>query len=308
MRLFTCNDGSAQRASADHLKNPRRSDRVRLPWLNAAIFYNPRVGRAFFERADVSRDYTYGGVFGAELAVWLSRIADDLDIAIKLDPNNADAYDLRASTKLKQGLLTEALEDSEQAVALDPTKVLFRNGRGNILRRMKEWQLAIENTNAAIEIEPGVWEHYESRGSLLLEAGDYEAAYRDFSQVMDLGEGSNRRSNNAWSLHRRGNALAAMGNPDEALADHSQASKDRYWWAGECSRDRAYWRGRGLASRDDLEGAIASYSQAIQLDPEFDDALRARGQAFRKMGNDDAAQRDFAKLREITRKSINDGI
>lgn len=65
--------------------------------------------------------------------------------------------------------------------------------------------------------------------------------------------------------------------------------------------NRMYWFGRGQLVRGDFDGAISTLTQVIEGTPRFADAYRTRAEAFREAGQDDAAEEDIAKLRELTR-------
>jgi tetratricopeptide (TPR) repeat protein len=57
--------------------------------------------------------------------------------------------------------------------------------------------------------------------------------------------------------------------------------------------------GVSLASADNLDGALADFSEAIRLDPKFSDAYVQRGQAMFKNGNADRAISDFTQALQI---------
>ena len=57
--------------------------------------------------------------------------------------------------------------------------------------------------------------------------------------------------------------------------------------------------GVSLASTDNLDGALADFSEAIRLDPKFSDAYVQRGQAMFKNGNADRAIADFTQALQI---------
>jgi tetratricopeptide (TPR) repeat protein len=60
-----------------------------------------------------------------------------------------------------------------------------------------------------------------------------------------------------------------------------------------------YDRGLVLSKTDNLDGAVASFSEAIKLDPKFADALVQRGQLMFRNGNPEGAVADFTKALDI---------
>ena len=59
------------------------------------------------------------------------------------------------------------------------------------------------------------------------------------------------------------------------------------------SRGTAYW------IKGQLDRAIADYTQAIRLDPEYAEAYHNRGQAYAARGDAPQAEADQAKYREL---------
>ena len=52
-------------------------------------------------------------------------------------------------------------------------------------------------------------------------------------------------------------------------------------------------RGKAKSALGDKEGAIADYNQAIRLNPDNAKAYKNRGHAYRKLGENQQALRDF---------------
>jgi tetratricopeptide (TPR) repeat protein len=60
-----------------------------------------------------------------------------------------------------------------------------------------------------------------------------------------------------------------------------------------CRRGTAYW------IKGQLDRAIADYTQAIRLDPEYAEAYHNRGLAYAARGDAPQAEADQAKYREL---------
>ena len=60
-----------------------------------------------------------------------------------------------------------------------------------------------------------------------------------------------------------------------------------------------------LDAANDLPGAIASYRQAIEADPELAQAHYRLGQAYKRNGQPDQARQEFALYTETSKKSTD---
>lgn len=170
--LFTRKDGVSQLRMAGRFlaKGEREAG---LVWLDAAIAQNPRLGRAYYERACANQ---------TDLVFYPAKdsVLKDLDKAIEFDPGIADAYRMRAESRQFQGLLDEALEDFDRSIRLDPANTRLHKSRTRLLQRKSEWQLAIESATSWIELAPDDLLAFHMRGELSMEAGNFEAAYQTF--------------------------------------------------------------------------------------------------------------------------------
>ena len=66
-----------------------------------------------------------------------------------------------------------------------------------------------------------------------------------------------------------------------------------------CDADALTTRGAGKQASGDLDGAIADFTEAIQLKPDHVTAYRSRGMAKRAKNNMDGARADIAKAMEL---------
>ena len=98
----------------------------------------------------------------------------------------------------------------------------------------------------------------------------------------------------ALAYFNRGNARNELGDKEGAIADYTQAIQLNPDDAG------AYYD-RGIARNDlgDKEGASADYTQAIQLNPGYADAYNNRGIARKALGDKQAAIADYQQAANL---------
>jgi tetratricopeptide (TPR) repeat protein len=136
------------------------------------------------------------------------------DLALKVQPNSADALAGRAWINMNRGQYEAALPDLNRAIDMSPpaSAAATRYYRGYALLRLKNYPQALTDLNEAIRLQPDNADYYLARGEVQQALERYDAALADFDEF-------NRRApNDARGLIWRGEVLDAMGKPQEALA------------------------------------------------------------------------------------------
>ncbi|MBI3844686.1 MAG: protein kinase [Planctomycetes bacterium] len=209
-----------------------------------------------------------------------------LDRALVLDPTIAEA-------RLERGLLlAEQLADRFPAVALDDDSKLPEDARA--LRRSAMDDLAVVESG---EKRLRVVDAAQGRGQLARLRGDRALARREFQEVrrldglyvpaltalsqLELAEGN---GDAAWHLAmsaldlNRGFGPAylarsgAPGSPDSndvdrAVRRHELTAAEERVMSGDHSADAFHVRGSARLHIDDVEGALADFTSALQADP-----------------------------------------
>lgn len=98
----------------------------------------------------------------------------------------------------------------------------------------------------------------------------------------------------SWAYGNRGTARRAMGDLDGAIADYSRAIEL------DPREPKGYYnRGSAKQEKNDLDGAIADFSRAIELNPQYVFAYNNRGTARLDKGDPDGAIADHSRAIEI---------
>src|SRR5260370_22252704 len=92
-----------------------------------------------------------------------------------------------------------AIQDLDQAIKLDPDNALAFVNRGDAYRNKREYDHAIRDYDQAIKLDPNDAIALNSRGSAYAGKRDYDRAIRDFDQAIRLDPNNAHAFNN----HRR---------------------------------------------------------------------------------------------------------
>ena len=193
------------------------------------------------------RGYAYSYIFSHEAAF------ADFDRAIALAPNDVTAHYERGNAYIRSDRLDRvdrAIADFTEVIKLDPrfADAYYSRGLAYTYVRPADLQSANADFNQAIKLAPREVSYYQARGKARYAIKDFQGAIEDNTKVIQSIPSANSYSD-------RGDALAAFGKADEALADYNQAIA--------LNSTVAYY-GRGLvrAKRGDRKGAMSDLEQA----------------------------------------------
>ncbi len=117
------------------------------------------------------------------------RSIQDSDQAIRLDPNYARAVYNRGFTNEKQGQDDRALADYSQAIRLDPDFGSAFNNRGSVFYRRGQYDRALQDYDRAIELDIGNANIYYNRSLAKRELGDSAGATEDYNTAVRMDPG-----------------------------------------------------------------------------------------------------------------------
>jgi eukaryotic-like serine/threonine-protein kinase len=166
-----------------------------------------------------------------------------------------------------------ALEQYDQAIALNPDNSEAHWGRCYSLIYMQQIDSGITACNRALEIQPEYPEALWLKGYALDQQQKHQESLALYDQAIALKPDFAQ----AWS--NKGTALLLLERPQEAIASFDRAT--------ELDPNLAEaWNNRGAAlwSQRRFDEAISSVNRAIEIKPDYQDAISLREQMRRQLG------------------------
>ncbi|MEA5572836.1 tetratricopeptide repeat protein [Calothrix sp. UHCC 0171] len=103
----------------------------------------------------------------------------DYNLAIQMNPNNAEIYSHRGAAQAGLRKHQEAIKDYKRAIQINPLSVKDYVNRGLLYASLGAYQKAITDYNQSIKINPKYDNAYFNRGVAHYKLGKQQAAARD---------------------------------------------------------------------------------------------------------------------------------
>jgi serine/threonine protein kinase/predicted TPR repeat methyltransferase len=218
------------------------------------------------------------------------------EAALNLEPNYVEALSDRGIVLISLAKYQEALADFNRVQTLEPEKPQLWQNKALALQYLNRSQEATEVYQKALAVyqkilqeQPQNWMSWLEQGEILSKLGAHQDALAAYDQAITL----NPNSYLAWI--GKSKTLSTLNNYNEAFVAVDRALKIR-------PNSELVWYHRGSLLKDglhDLTGAIAAYDQAIELNPRFLEAWRARGFALIEEHKDKQALESFNQALSI---------
>jgi tetratricopeptide (TPR) repeat protein len=191
-------------------------------------------------------------------------------------------YGSRGVGYYSKGDYDRAIQDTGQAIRLNPTEPSFYYTRGVAYKKKGDFDRAIQDFNEAIHLNPNFERAYYDRGNAYMDKEDYDRAIQEFNEAIRLNP------NNADNYNNRGIAYKMKGDYGRAIQDYSHAIHLN-------SNDTTAYLNRGDAyfAQSNLKAAIADLEYTISAAPSSHAAISAAvflHVVMKRQGNDDAQQ------------------
>ena len=155
-------------------------------------------------------------------------------------------------------------------------------------KRQGKFAEAAASFEAAIRAEPGYSDSYHGLAQTQREMGHPAEALANHDRAIELDP---KRHSLYWErgvTHQRLRDYDAAIQDFEACLERNPQFANAHLGLGECYR-----------AKSDLQKSLRELDQAIALKPDSDWFYRERGNTYQKMGEQDRAAADFAKMREL---------
>ena len=159
-------------------------------------------------RAYNNRGNAYDGKGEQDLAF------DDYSMAIKINPDDADAYFYRGSTYGLKRNVGEVIKDYDKAIELNPDHVdayVYRAGVTN-----RDSALVIKDYSKAIELNPNHGYAYINRARAYRVKGEIDLAIKDYNKAIELNP------NHAFAYVSRAEVYLEKEEIDLAIVDYNK--------------------------------------------------------------------------------------
>ncbi|HIK06663.1 MAG TPA: tetratricopeptide repeat protein [Trichormus sp. M33_DOE_039] len=212
--------------------------------------------------------------------------------AIGLKPENAEIWVERTEILIKQTKYSEALVSAERALRLQPKYSLALAQRCQALLNLNKYAEASAACDLALRAD-GNWGEstaelaWYNKGLAESKLGQFYAATVSFNRALNLN------SQNSLALVGKCQALSNSGRLYEAIDACDAAIKANSNWGDNSPAIAWYHKGLAQQKNGQIEEAIASFDQAIAMNPKDVDIWITHGQALATVGKPAQASVSF---------------
>lgn len=199
-----------------------------------------RLGETYWALYESTRD-----------TAWADQATKAIYEALRLDRDQPRVWLSLAIIHHGTGRSDVALEELDQALALQPSSDDARRVRGQVLQALGRPDEAVEEYRSAIRLRPSYWRNYNALGALYYATGRHDDAIGAFTRVTEL------QPDSARGFHNLGTVYYIRGDHDRALEYYAKAvavspMPETYSALGNIH----YYQGRYEAAADSFRSAI----------------------------------------------------
>ncbi|MBI5056235.1 MAG: tetratricopeptide repeat protein [Nitrospirae bacterium] len=216
------------------------------------------------------------------------------DMALEINPRNADIYYNRGVAWFKMGKLDNAIVDYTKALEINKELIEAYINRGFIWNSKGNYDFALSDYTKALQLNPNnslKGRIYFNRASTLFGKGDYESAIDNYTEGIKID------TSNSEAYYFRAEAWYEKSNLDNAISDYTKAIEFNSKYAQAVFNRANTWH-----EKRDFASAIKDYEKAIELDPQ--NALVYNNYSALLSSCTDGKFRDGTKALKLALKAI----
>jgi len=156
--------------------------------------------------------------------------------AISIYPTKAEFYAYRARSRLRLNYLTDAKNDCERALKLEPNNWSAQYILGLTLYEMSDLTSAIKHLTIAIEERPEIAELYSKRANCKARIGDQYGAFSDYTRIVEIGD----KDYLGEAYYKRGHLYVLWNEKTKGCVEFSKAGEQGVKEAYEAIRRLCY--------------------------------------------------------------------
>jgi len=213
---------------------------------------------------------------------------NDFDQAIALNPNYAIFFYMRgvllSADACPHRNLEAAVADFDQALRLSPANAAFYQERGNVRWKLKQFDQAMKDIDQAILIEPNNYYFFYEKGLIQEQMGKPEAAAENYMQALTFAPSDQMPPFISALKKVRNNNTRILIADFSALIKKRPAVSVFYVQRGMFFGENKKW-----------DSALEDLSTALSLQSDDRDLHFSRGKLFLEAGKKAEALKDFQK-------------
>jgi tetratricopeptide (TPR) repeat protein len=191
----------------------------------------------------------------------------------------------RAISKSNSNDLDGAISDNDLAIEMEPRKFEAYSNRGKLHNTLRHYEQALADYTHAIYLNPQATFAFLGRAVTNLNLGNYTEAIADASHAIRLSVGQYDHNINDEAHYFRGIARAELEDIEGALADYTEAI---------ANYTEAKYGSSGYSSSGFSRLGLSS-KPTLNL-PQYIDVLAKRATIYHLRGNDEAALNDWEQI------------
>jgi tetratricopeptide (TPR) repeat protein len=165
----------------DHFKRRAELSKLALRDCDEAVRLGPNLALSFYNRAYCHR-------YSEERSPGFPQIVGELDRAISLKPDYAEAVYMRGKLTNDNDLYKVAIADWSRAIERDPRDGLAYEHRAFALAGSRQLDAAVRDYDQAIRLLPNEIDLFRARGHVKFVRGDFKSAAEDFARYVEHAE------------------------------------------------------------------------------------------------------------------------